>query len=439
MNHHNDQSLLNSVENKTRPENRSRPLRIVLYQPHLSIWFKNQIVHLLSGESWPHKYEPLFDWLLSSNANVSVSTGLCRRKGWKGLIRYLLDPLALLLWAVGNKISFKKISFVFSKAALQNNDVLFFMHYGNFTDEDPLGARRGQDLAKCLSSVDILKVGHFTHYAYQPAIGANNLEYLNPNILMAENNLLANSDFYRKYFAHLNAEFWCLPYVAAKRFVSNMPFRDRTCKLVATGSITYKMTDPDFINFYQTDELQPLRRQIFVHAEKYGAEIDSMISDLNESRVEGKVKRESALRRWHLRFLPHPHHSYYRRDIVDVYNSYMMFTVPEEVCDLPAIGVVEGMACGCAFFGLDSPMYRDLGMTPDVHYIAHDGTLKDLVEKVRFYQKPENLDALEKIARRGCELVSEKFRAEVIYRDFLERLSNRVNTENNTGLLNEPK
>lgn len=382
--------------------------------------------HLLRGESLPHKYEAFFDTLLKSGAEVSVSTALCRRKGWKGLIRYLLDPFALIYWVLGNKISLSKIGFVFSKAELRKLDVLFFMHYGNFTYEDAANAQRGSDLALALSDVDILKLGHFTHYAYQPVIGASNLRKLSVNLLVAENNLLSNSDFYRKYFSQLDADFWCLPFIAAERFKSHTPFRERSRKLVATGSITFKMTDPDFINFFQSDELQPLRRQIYEHADDHATEIDSMISDLNASRGADKVKVDPLWRRLLRRFVPHPQHSYYRKNIVDVYNSYMMFTVPEEICNLPAIGVVEGMACGCAFFGLDSPMYRDLGMVPGVHYVAHDGTLEDLVERIRHYQQPSQLSELELIAERGCKLASEKFRAEVVYREFLDRLTDRV-------------
>jgi hypothetical protein len=63
---------------------------------------------------------------------------------------------------------------------------------------------------------------------------------------------------------------------------------------------------------------------------------------------------------------------------------------------------------------------------PGVHYVAHDGTLEDLVEKIRFYQQPTQLTQLEQIAERGCKLVAEKFRGEVVYREFLDRLTDRV-------------
>lgn len=298
-----------------------RPLRIVFYRPHTEIWFKDPVRHLLRGESLPHKYEALFDFLVASGAEVSVSTALCRNNGWKGLVRYLLDPFVLIFWVWGNKLNFRRIGLVFTKSALKKHDILFFMHYGNFTFEDAAGARRGADLANALSEVEVLKIGHLTHYAYQPAIGASNLKKLGASFLVAENNLLRNSAFYRNYFSSLNADFACLPFIAATRFVTKTPFKDRNCKLVATGSITYKMTDPDFIDFFHTDELQPLRRQIYEHAHEYRDEIDSTISDLNASRVTGKVKQDSAWHRVLRRFMPHPQHAYYKKNIVDVYNS----------------------------------------------------------------------------------------------------------------------
>ena len=404
-----------------------KPLRIVVYRPHTEIWFKDTVRQLIGGTLYPHKYQAFFDFLLTTDAEISVSTALCRQKGWKGLVRYLLDPFALLLWIIGNRISFRRVGLVFSKSELRKHDVLFFMHYGNFTYEDAVNAREGDALALALSEVNILKVGHLTHYAYQPVIGASNLKKLGARLFVAENNLLANSNFYQKYFGYLNAKFWCLPFIAADRFQDYTAFRKRSNKLVATGSITFKITDPDFVEFYQTDELQPLRRAIYERAGDYSAELDSMLSDLNASRTTSKGNVGSSVTRVFRRFMKNPQHSYYGKNIVDIYNSYMMFAVPEEVCDLPGIGVVEGMACGCAFFGLDSPMYRDLGMIPGIHYVAHNGTLTDLIEKIRYYQKPEHLDSLELIARNGCKLVNEHFRKEFVYSEFISRLEKHVN------------
>jgi hypothetical protein len=85
------------------------------------------------------------------------------------------------------------------------------------------------------------------------------------------------------------------------------------------------------------------------------------------------------------------------------------------------------MACGSAFFGVDSPMYRDLGMIPNVHFVAHDGTLWDLIDKVRYYQQPEHLEDLESVAKNGEIFVRDRLRPEIVYTKFLERLTHHVN------------
>lgn len=404
----------------------STPLQIVLFRPHQEIWFKDPVRHILRGESLPHKYGPMFDALLAGGAKIHVSTFLARRPGLKGWLQYLLDPFELMLWARLNRIESGKVGFVFTRAGLRDKDVLFFMHYGNFTHEHVFLAEQGERLARCLADVKIQKVVHFTHYAYRPAIGARNLALLGSDLHVAENDLKRHSAFYRKHFGALDADFSCLPFIASPRFQSTTPFRERAPKLVATGSITYRMTDPDFTGFYGTDDLQPLRRKIHDRAHEFGAEIDSLISDLSASRP-ADAKPASTWRRLLQRMSRrrHPQHGYYRKNIVEVYNSYRMFAVPEEVCDLPAIGVVEGMACGSAYFGLDDPMYRDIGMIPGVHYVSHDGTPEGLAAKVRHYQQPENLAELEQIAARGQALVDEKFRAEVVYPNFVKMLATR--------------
>lgn len=95
--------------------------------------------------------------------------------------------------------------------------------------------------------------------------------------------------------------------------------------------------------------------------------------------------------------------------MVEKFNEYKMHIVGEEILGIPGIGYVEGMACGSAYIGLDSPMYRDLGLLPGVHYIAYDGTKEGLRETVEYWQRPENQEELEQIAKRGCEFVRNNF------------------------------
>ena len=67
-----------------------------------------------------------------------------------------------------------------------------------------------------------------------------------------------------------------------------------------------------------------------------------------------------------------------------------MFICPEDVNGSYGVGTIEGMACGCAMIGWDYGAFEDMGMTAGVHYISYDGTMENLIEKIRYYQKPEN-------------------------------------------------
>jgi hypothetical protein len=281
-----------------------------------------------------------------------------------------------------------------------------------------------------LADIPIYKVVHMTHYAYNPVMGNRNLLELKPDLLVAENNLGSNSSFFNTYFKTFTRKVDLLPYVPMPRFVSHAPFKDRSNKLVVTGSITYKMTDKEFVGYFGGNDLQPLRRTLYEQASQYVDEMNCLVVDLNDLEVPKPARPRDSLgkrlaRRMVRLFRPvqpeNAQQNYYRKNIVDTYNEHRMFAVPEEICDLPAIGFVEGMACGCAYFGLDNAMYRDLGMVPGVHYVAYDGTIADLMTKVRYYQLHSM--ELEGIAKKGCEFVKTHLSAEAVYGAFFEQLA----------------
>ena len=97
-----------------------------------------------------------------------------------------------------------------------------------------------------------------------------------------------------------------------------------------------------------------------------------------------------------------------------------MFAVPEEICGLPAIGFVEGMACGSVYFGLDDPMYQNIGMNPGVHYVSYDGTVIDLMAKVNYYQAHPT--ELMNIGEAGSKFVLENLEPTVVYSKFIRQL-----------------
>jgi hypothetical protein len=295
------------------------------------------------------------------------------------------------------------------------------MHYGNLTYEAESVARDCATVARAIARLAVHKVVHLTHYVYCAQIGANNLATVEPDLLVAECNLAANERFFQLHFGKIKAPFLSLPFTAAARFKARRPMSDRVNKMVVTGSITYKMLDPAFVEFFQTQELQPMRRKLFEAATRYTSEMDCLVSDLDATRM---TSRPSSLRRaWALvRRLTgeRAQTDYYRRDIVETYNTYAMFAVPEEVCGLPAIGFVEGMACGSAYVGLDVPMYRDLGMLPGVHYIAYDGSIDDLMSQVQYHQQhPERTQTIAEAGRNFAQTV---LAPDVVYGAFVNSL-----------------
>lgn len=95
-----------------------------------------------------------------------------------------------------------------------------------------------------------------------------------------------------------------------------------------------------------------------------------------------------------------------------------MFVAGEELCWLPPVAFMEWMACGSAYIGIDDNMYRDIGLIPWKHYIAYDGTLDNLIEKIRYYQ--EHSAELETIAQTGSDFVKKNLNWRVLAQKFFQ-------------------
>jgi len=176
-------------------------------------------------------------------------------------------------------------------------------------------------------------------------------------------------------------------------------------------------------DFFEIETIHPMRKIIYENANDMKDIIYSKISDYNEvelKSVNGGVIIKIYNRLYNTFFVKQT--NYFKFDIVAEYNNAKMFIVPEEANNLPGIGFVEGMACGSAYIGLDDPMYKDIGLLPEVHYISYDGTLSDLKIKIRYYQ--DNNAELEKIAKRGYEFAKENFNgehvAQKLYNDLMK-------------------
>lgn len=235
---------------------------------------------------------------------------------------------------------------------------------------------------------------------------------------------LTTNDFVKKYMDVKGVKPLLVPYIYADRFHVAKPFSERENKAMAIGtsSSAKNVRGYDlYKQMFHTHLIQPMRQEIYEKKETLTDWLDSYISYILED--EKKVKESKPLK-WYNCFFPvnnaATQSSYTKFDMVETFNKYKMFVCPEELVGMPGIGFVEGMACGCAYLGLDHEMYTCLGLKPGYHYITYDGTLKDMERVVRKYQAmPEDL---EKIAKQGCEFVREHFNTKVVAEKFEEQL-----------------
>lgn len=240
-----------------------------------------------------------------------------------------------------------------------------------------------------------------------------------------EVDLSKSSDLFNKFY-HVERSWIVIPFVFADRFKNIKPFSERQNKCFSTGTITYKEHE-EFLSVYGDPCDQPARKFVKDNPEFFKDTVDCYSSDYLEDNAGKKYKEgENKLIRLYKKFYNVTHvgkqKKYFSFNMVEKFNEYKMHLVGEEILGVPGIGFVEGMACGSAYIGLDSPMYRDYGLIPGVHYIAYDGTKEGLRTIVEHYQKPEHQAELERIAKAGCEFVRENFYGPKVAEKLMERL-----------------
>ena len=240
-----------------------------------------------------------------------------------------------------------------------------------------------------------------------------------------EVNLSLTSEIFRKYYSVERP--WIIhPFVFAERFKNIKPFKERQNRCFSTGTITYKLHE-EFVSVYGDPCDQPARKFVKDNPDFFRDTVDCYSSDYLEDNPGKRVNPgDNALVKLYKRIYNRTHvgkqKKYFSFNMVEKFNDYKMCLIGEEILGVPGIGFVEGMACGCAYIGLDSPMYRDYGLIPGTHYIAYDGTKEGLRKTVEHYQKEENQAELERIAAAGCDYVRTHFNGPEVARTLMQKL-----------------
>lgn len=380
-------------------------MRVVFVNLHASWMLVKNSAILIFKNSAALKHKYILDYLLD-NPDIEVASYLNDRAfsiythGGDTIQRILnlFAPMEHRWILKKNGIDPKKITLLRKPSDFRKDDIIILYNLLS-------------DTFRGMEKVEAIKIVSFLHF-HGNAQDAPRIKNAGIMAILNEVNLSQTCDLFKKYY-DINLPWTIIPFISEKRFKRIKPFSERKKKAFSVGTITYK-THPEFIEVYGDPCDQPIRKAVKSNPEFFKDTADCYSSDYNEDDdvkvVTSKDNPFSAfLKRLHNRLNNGRQKKYFSFDMVEKFNEYKMHIVGEEILGIPGIGYVEGMACGSAYIGLDSPMYRDLGLLPGVHYIAYDGTKEGLRETVEYWQRPENQEELEQIAKRGCEFVRNNF------------------------------
>lgn len=306
-----------------------------------------------------------------------------------------------------NKLGTKKIKVLRNEKEIRKDDivVLYVKYPYQFDGMERINAYKAVSLIHLVENYDEC---------------SDLLRNAQPNCLFGESNFFEFNTKFKDIFKWFDSKnFYLLPFVFEDRFCQSTPFKQRKNKAISVGTITS----------YKGVVTQPSRQQIKENA----IELDKYLECYNEYYKEGTQTKEILPTDG---FIIHiikdcynitrhegQQKKYFSFDMVEKFNEFKMCIVGEERHGIPGIGFVEGMACGCAYIGLNNGLYEQYGLQEGVHYIGYDGTLTDLKAKIEYWQKPENQEKLELIAHTGCEYVRSHFNKNIVSSDFLSAIT----------------
>ena len=398
-------------------------MRVIFVNLHANEMLLKTLPKFVFKQSCAIKHGYLLDYLLNSDIEVC---SYINSKGFSLMHNGNKYVLKLL-----NLFRFIEHNYVLKKNKIQKNKIKVLKNQSEIKNDDiVILYRHCKDQFNDLDNIEAYKVISMIHF-WGSRIENKLINNIKPDCLINESNLRKNSEIFRRYYDY-NGEWIIHPFVNQPRFKNNNKFSERKNKAFSVGTITYK-NDPDFVEVYGDPCDQPSRKQIKDNPEYLEGCVDCYSSYYNE---DSKLKATSAndnkfiafYKKLYNRFNSGQQKKYFSFDMVEKFNEYKMCIVGEEILGVPGIGFVEGMACGCAYIGLDSPMYTDLGLYPGEHYIGYDGSLEDLKRIITYYQKEENQKELEEIATNGYEYVKKNFNsitaAENLIKAIIEKQQN---------------
>lgn len=331
------------------------------------------------------------------------------------ILQKLLRPLARM-----------EHSYIMKKNGIDKHKVKLLKSFGEIRHDDiVIVYNLLSNEYRQLENVDAFKVVSMMHF-HGNSTDASKMLKAGIHQIFNEVDLQKCCELYRRYYP-INLPIITIPFVFADRFKPIKSFKCRKNKAFSVGTITYKI-HKEFIETYGNPCDQPIRDAVYRDQAYFQNVVDCYNMPYNEEEENRKIIRPDdnpikvIYKKIYNRFSTGRQKKYFSFDMVEMFNEYKMHVVGEEILGIPGIGYVEGMACGSAYIGIDSPMYRDVGLIPGVHYISYDGTKEGLRDTIEHWQRPENQDELEKIASAGCNFVRTHFNGEKVASYLMSKL-----------------
>lgn len=385
-------------------------MRVVFVNLHANEMLVKNLSKIVFKQSVAIKHAYFLNWLIE-NPDVEVCSyitpnGFSMGQDY-GAIGKILNMFRFIEHRYilrKNGISNKKVTVIKTLDGIKEDDIVI-MHRLGF--KIPEGTK-----------IPGFKAFSMIHFGQQEGEMSRLIRSLDVDVIFNESNLAKYSEMFKRFYSWYEKSMIVHPFVFQERFKPIRPFAERENKAFSTGTVTYKENE-DFLSVYGDSCVQPIRKMMKDHGPEYPDLIYSTCSDYSEdAEIRQLPANTNIFRRLWYSYYYKTHASqqkkYYSFDMVEMFNKYKMCLVGEEILGVPGIGAIEGMACGCAMLGLNTGLYEEYGLKEGVHYIGHNGTLEDILEKIRYWQKPENQQQLADIAKKGCDYVRANFNSSAV-------------------------
>lgn len=343
--------------------------------------------------------------------------------GKSSKVNKIVSSVEIYIWCFLNNLNPFKQTIIFDKNKLDSkNDILFSFPFCSYSFRDKNLLEKS-----IFKSFRGKKVLHASHFYKSTGEIARNIRDTGTQYMVAESDL-KKSPYFNKFFSFIK-RVGIVPHVLRNRYKKITQFESRLNKCLALGTLVIEnesdSSNKDYIEFFKTNTLHPMRKILFENKKKLSKVIDCLINFHNEKRLKisknSKTYSASGIFRiiYDLFFLSDGK-EYHKMDIVKKFNEYKMFVAPEENIGFSSVNSIEGMACGCAYIGIKHPMYSDIGMIDKKNYIAYDGSVEDLENKIKYYQAHQK--ELAQIAANGCNFAKREFAEKKVMNDFWKYL-----------------